>query len=289
MWITGHPTRRHSPRARQFWSRRQAWGRRLRKFVLPVGAPLPAAPQHVGAGRAIVDEGTCGPGANRAAGGRGKAHPVAPPNPFRLLGQCRAPLPPRPSERTANACRPISAGPARIRSQLRSSQRWPGNRSAPIYRTSPPVWQSTLRSIGSQGSQTIGQISGARCHDVGKERDATPGRGRSRRRGVAPADRSSRFPCVNAPCRRCSGVPPSSSLAFARPGSCASCVQSRSGRSQPTASWIPARSISRSTLSLCLMWQAQPIGVLWYTSSRNGRIRPRGRAGSGSLSRSASG
>jgi len=29
----------------------------------------------------------------------------------------------RPSERTANACRPISAGPARIRSQLRSSQR----------------------------------------------------------------------------------------------------------------------------------------------------------------------
>ena len=41
----------------------------------------------------IGDEGTCGPGANRAAGGRGKAHPVAPPNPFRLLGQCRAPLP----------------------------------------------------------------------------------------------------------------------------------------------------------------------------------------------------
>ena len=29
-------------------------------------------------------------------------------------------------------------------------------------------------SIGSQGSQTIGQISGARCHDVGKDRDPMP-------------------------------------------------------------------------------------------------------------------
>jgi hypothetical protein len=31
---------------------------------------------------------------------------------------------------------------------------------------------------------------------------------------------------------------------------------------------IPARSIRSSTLSLWLKWQAQPIGVLWYTWSR---------------------
>jgi hypothetical protein len=46
--------------------------------------------------------------------------------------------------------------------------------SASTYRTSPPVWRSTDRSIGSQRSQRIGQISGARCLDVGKDRDATP-------------------------------------------------------------------------------------------------------------------
>jgi hypothetical protein len=45
---------------------------------------------------------------------------------------------------------------------------------ANAYRTSPPGWRSTGRSIGSQRSQTIGQIIGARCHDVGKDRDATP-------------------------------------------------------------------------------------------------------------------
>ena len=35
------------------------------------------------------------------------------------------------------------------------------------------MWRSIGGSIGSQGSQTIGQISGARCQDVGKDRDPT--------------------------------------------------------------------------------------------------------------------
>ena len=54
------------------------------------------------------------------------------------------------------------------------SSLWSGNRSAQMYRTLLAVWRSTGGSIGSEGSQTIGQISGARCHDVGKDRDPTP-------------------------------------------------------------------------------------------------------------------
>jgi hypothetical protein len=151
------------------------------------------------------------------------------------------------------------------------SSLWPGHRSAPIYRTGGdrPVGQLAPRDR-RRSARSVAPDA------MTLARTVTPRRSRAFTSAWCCTSRSIiSVPCVNAPCRRCSGVPPSSSLAFARPGSCASSVRSRSGRSQPTASWIPARSIRRSTLPLCLKWQVQPIGVLWYTSSRMAGSAPR--------------
>jgi hypothetical protein len=185
----------------------------------------------------------------------------------------------RPYHRPGDDSRPFT--PA-------DSSLWPGNRSAPIYRTSPPVWRSTGRSIGSQGSQTIGQISGARCHDVGKDRDATPVAGVHV--GVVLHQQIDHHGSV----RQCAVQ-----TVQRRPAVLIACVRQawivRQQRAKPVGSIAADRVMDPGAIDQ----QVDAVALPEVAGPANRRAvvhlvaewpdRPRGRAESGSLSRSASG